>query len=99
MKRRIFLVCLFYCFFRLPIYESFAAIFWQSASYVWFKLVRQLIKTVMSTVNSLMYAMLYRDQQSVEENELSTLLLLLSVITEETDKLVKKNLKQNKAAR
>ena len=36
MKRRIFLVCLFYCFFRLPIYESIAAIFWQSASYVRF---------------------------------------------------------------
>ena len=35
MKRRIFLVCLFYCFFRLPIYESIAAIFWQSASYVY----------------------------------------------------------------
>ena len=34
MKRRIFSVCLFYCFFRLPIYESIAAIFWQSASYV-----------------------------------------------------------------
>ena len=34
MKRRIFLVCIFYCFFRLPIYESIAAIFWQSASYV-----------------------------------------------------------------
>ena len=34
MKRRIFLVCLFYCFFRLPNYESIAAIFWQSASYV-----------------------------------------------------------------
>ena len=34
MKRQIFLVCLVYCFFRLPIYESFAAIFWQSASYV-----------------------------------------------------------------
>ena len=35
MKRRIFLVCLFYCFlFGLPIYESIAAIFWQSASYV-----------------------------------------------------------------
>ena len=34
MKRRIFLVCLFYCFFRLPIYESIAAFFWQSASYV-----------------------------------------------------------------
>ena len=34
MKRRNFLVCLFYCFFRLPIYESIAAIFWQSASYV-----------------------------------------------------------------
>ena len=33
MKRRIFLLCLFYCFFRLPIYESIAAIFWQSASY------------------------------------------------------------------
>ena len=37
MERRIFLVCLFYCFFRLPIYESIAAIFWQSASYVFFK--------------------------------------------------------------
>ena len=36
MKRRLFLVCLFYCFFRLPIYESIAAIFWQSASYVFF---------------------------------------------------------------
>ena len=37
MKKRIFLVCLFYCFFfRLPIYESIAAIFWQSASYVLF---------------------------------------------------------------
>ena len=36
MKRRIFLVCLFYCFFKLPIYESIAAIFWQSASYVLF---------------------------------------------------------------
>ena len=36
MKRQIFLVCLFYCFFRLPIYESIAAIFWQSASYVFF---------------------------------------------------------------
>ena len=35
MKRRIFSVCLFYCF-RLPIYESIAAIFWQSASYVFF---------------------------------------------------------------
>ena len=34
MKRRIFLVCLFYCFFRLPVYKSIAAIFWQSASYV-----------------------------------------------------------------
>ena len=34
MKRRIFLVCLFYFFLRLPIYESIAAIFWQSASYV-----------------------------------------------------------------
>ena len=34
MKRRIFSVCFFYCFFRLPIYESIAAIFWQSASYV-----------------------------------------------------------------
>ena len=35
MKRQIFLVRLFYCFFfRLPIYESIAAIFWQSASYV-----------------------------------------------------------------
>ena len=35
MKRRIILVCLFYCVFRLPIYESIAAIFWQSASYVY----------------------------------------------------------------
>ena len=35
MKRRIFLVCLFYCYFRLPVYESIAAIFWQSASYVY----------------------------------------------------------------
>ena len=34
MKRQNFLVCLFYCFFRLPIYESIVAIFWQSASYV-----------------------------------------------------------------
>ena len=34
MKRRIFLVCLFYCFFRLPVYKSIGAIFWQSASYV-----------------------------------------------------------------
>ena len=33
MKKRIFLVCL-HCFFRLLIYESIAAIFWQSASYV-----------------------------------------------------------------
>ena len=33
MKRRIFWY-VFYCFFRLPIYESIAAIFWQSASYV-----------------------------------------------------------------
>ena len=41
MKRRIFLVCLFYCFFRLPIYESIAAIFWQSASYV-FRFLRDL---------------------------------------------------------
>ena len=32
MKRRF--ICLFYCFFRLPIYESIAAIFWQSASCV-----------------------------------------------------------------
>ena len=33
MKRRIFLVRL-YCFSRLQIYESIAAFFWQSASYV-----------------------------------------------------------------
>ena len=33
MKRRFF--CLsFYCFSRRPIYESIAAIFWRSASYV-----------------------------------------------------------------
>ena len=36
MKWQIFLVCLFYCLFRLAIYESIAAIFWQSASYVFF---------------------------------------------------------------
>ena len=35
MKRRVFLVCLFYCFFRLRIYEAIAAIFWQSTSYVY----------------------------------------------------------------
>ena len=35
MKRRIFLVCLLYCFLRLQIYESIAAIFWQSAGYVY----------------------------------------------------------------
>ena len=35
MKKRIFLLCLFYCFFlRLQIYEAIAAIFWQYASYV-----------------------------------------------------------------
>ena len=34
MRRRVFLVCLFYCFFILPIYESIADFFWQSASYV-----------------------------------------------------------------
>ena len=34
MKRLFFLVCLFYCFFRLQIYKAIAAIFWQSASYV-----------------------------------------------------------------
>ena len=34
MKQRIFLVCLLYCFFRLPIYESIAAIFWQSAVFL-----------------------------------------------------------------
>ena len=38
MKRRIFLVCLFYCFFRLPIYESIAAIFWLSVGYVLYDL-------------------------------------------------------------
>ena len=27
-----FLVCLFYCFFRLPVYEAIAAISWQPAS-------------------------------------------------------------------
>ena len=35
IKRRIFLGCRFYCFFILQIYEAFAAIFWQSARYVW----------------------------------------------------------------
>ena len=30
----LFLVCPFYCFFRLQIYEAMAAIFWQSGSYV-----------------------------------------------------------------
>ena len=39
MKRRIFLVCLFYCFFRRPIYESIAAIFWKSASSVFYFVV------------------------------------------------------------
>ena len=34
MKRQIFWVCLFLLFIRLPIWESIAAIFWQSASYV-----------------------------------------------------------------
>ena len=34
MKRRIFWSVFFTVFFRLPIYESIAAIFWQSASYV-----------------------------------------------------------------
>ena len=35
MKRLVFLICLFYCFFsRLQIYEAIAAIFWQSASYI-----------------------------------------------------------------
>ena len=35
MKRQIFSVCLFYCFFfRLQIYKAIAAIFWQSASSV-----------------------------------------------------------------
>ena len=43
MKRRIFLVCLFYCFFRLPINESIAAIFWQSASYVFYVLLIEAI--------------------------------------------------------
>ena len=47
MKRRIFLVCLFYCFFRLPIYESIAAVFWQSVSYV-FVLGLQLLSSVFS---------------------------------------------------
>ena len=36
MKRRIFCGLSFLLFFlRLPIYESIAAIFWQSASYVY----------------------------------------------------------------
>ena len=34
MKRRVFWSVFFTVFFRLPIYESIAAIFWQSASYV-----------------------------------------------------------------
>ena len=34
MKRRMFLVCPFIVFLRLQNYESIAAIFWQSASYV-----------------------------------------------------------------
>ena len=46
MKRRIFLVCLFYCFFRLPIYESIAAIFWQYASYVFRLQVYQTVSIV-----------------------------------------------------
>ena len=36
MKRQIFLSFFFTVFFRLPIYESIAAIFWQSANYVYF---------------------------------------------------------------
>ena len=34
MERLIFW-SVFYCFFRLQIYEAIAAIFWQSASYVY----------------------------------------------------------------
>ena len=47
MKRRIFLVCLFYCFFRLPIYESIAAIFWQSASYVYWLLSNEFLAIIL----------------------------------------------------
>ena len=36
MKRRFFWSVFFTVFFRLPIYESIAAIFWQSASSVLF---------------------------------------------------------------
>ena len=39
MKRRIFWSVFFTVFFRLPICESIAAIFWQSASYVSFIIV------------------------------------------------------------
>ena len=35
-EKTIFLVRLFYCFLRLPIYKSIASIFWQSASYVYY---------------------------------------------------------------
>ena len=48
--KRIFLVCLFYCFFRLPIYESIAAIFWQSASYVFKIHCRSPVTAVTSAV-------------------------------------------------
>ena len=39
MKRRIFWSVFFTVFFKLPIYESIAAIFWQSASYVYLFIV------------------------------------------------------------
>ena len=52
MKRRIFLVCLFYCFFRLPIYESIAAIFWKSASYVLGSITAKTILRKLTEVSS-----------------------------------------------
>ena len=43
MKRRIFWSVFFTVFFKLPIYESIAAIFWQSASYVWYIEIYQIL--------------------------------------------------------
>ena len=52
MKRQIFLACLFYCFFRLPIYESIAAIFWQSASYFFVRSVHTFSRFLKSNWSS-----------------------------------------------
>ena len=49
MKRRISLVCPFYCSLRLQIYEAFAANFWQSVSYVTFILFPGEIITLLTS--------------------------------------------------